>query len=75
MLLDFKKVPDVLKVENKELSSVFQPIYSFSNQACIGVEALVRGKVQGTDLPVSVYECLRIPANISKSEFWSVNTF
>lgn len=54
---------------NNQLYSVFQPIYSFSNQACIGVEALIRGNHATTGEPIPVYECLKEPDTISKTEF------
>lgn len=49
--------------------SVFQPIYSFSNQACIGAEALVRGRSQESGFQVPVYECLSVPDNQSQAAF------
>ena len=58
-----------LQVDNKELYSVFQPIYSFSNQACIGAEVLVRGKDVSNSAPISVVECLSTPITMSRSEY------
>jgi len=58
-----------LQVDNKELYSVFQPIYSFSNQACIGAEVLVRGKSTSNSEPISVKECLTTPISISHREY------
>lgn len=58
-----------LHVDNKELYSVFQPIYSFSNQACIGAEVLVRGKDVSNSTPISVEECLSPAITMSQSEF------
>jgi len=60
---------EVLELETKVLHSVFQPIYSFSNQACIGVEALVRGRSIETGSEIPVYECLEEPQGMSKTEF------
>jgi len=56
-------------IEGKLLHSVYQPIYSFSNQACVGVEALIRGNNKVTGEPVPVYECLRYPQSMSRSDF------
>ncbi|MEA3406201.1 MAG: EAL domain-containing protein, partial [Pseudomonadota bacterium] len=58
-----------VKIEDKSLYSVFQPIYSFSNQACIGAEVLIRGKKLDSDEPISVYECLLEPPGMSKVDF------
>ncbi len=58
-----------MEVDGKELYSVFQPIYSFSNQACIGAEALVRGNSLETGFQVPVYECLSVPETLSSAEF------
>ncbi|WP_019556545.1 EAL domain-containing protein [Thiomicrorhabdus arctica] len=60
---------NVMEMEGKELYSVFQPIYSFSNQACIGAEALVRGRSEKTGFQVSVNECLRVPNELTNAEF------
>lgn len=51
------------KIENREIYSVFQPIFSFSNQACVGAEALVRGKDLSTGEPLSAFECLEQPSS------------
>ncbi|MDX1796631.1 MAG: EAL domain-containing protein, partial [Hydrogenovibrio sp.] len=56
-------------VESKSLFSVFQPIYSFSNQACIGVEALIRGRSTETGFQVPVSECLAEPEHLTKAEY------
>ncbi|MDG6778369.1 EAL domain-containing protein [Thiomicrorhabdus sp. zzn3] len=57
-----------IEVEDKRLYSVFQPIYSFSNQACIGAEALVRGKNQhGFAIPVA--DCLKKPESMTKADY------
>ncbi|MDX1352574.1 MAG: EAL domain-containing protein [Thiomicrorhabdus sp.] len=58
-----------LKVDDKELYSVFQPIYSFSNQACIGAEVLVRGKSLVTKKAINVENCLTTPEGLSRSNF------
>ena len=59
----------ILKVDDKELYSVFQPIYSFSNQACIGAEVLVRGRNLLTNKAISVHHCLAAPKEMTKSDF------
>jgi len=58
-----------LNFNDKKIHSVFQPIYSFSNQACIGAEALVRGSSLITNNAISVKDCLIVPCNFTKSEF------
>lgn len=58
-----------VEIEEKSLYSVFQPIYSFSNQACIGAEVLIRGKKAGTGDSIPVYECLIEPPAMTKLEF------
>ncbi len=58
-----------LKLEDKKLFSVFQPIYSFSNQACIGVEALVRGRSVETGFQIPVDECLAVPEDMAQAKF------
>ncbi|WP_158236009.1 EAL domain-containing protein [Hydrogenovibrio sp. SC-1] len=58
-----------LTVEDKALFSVFQPVYSFSNQACVGVEALVRGRSLKTGFQVPVPECLSVPEGESSAVF------
>ncbi|WP_460187604.1 EAL domain-containing protein [Thiomicrorhabdus hydrogeniphila] len=58
-----------LKFNGKKLYSVFQPIYSFSNQACIGAEALVRGRSLVTNNAISVKDCLNVPSDFTKGEF------
>jgi len=57
------------EVDSKRLFSVFQPIYSFSNQACIGVEALIRGQSVETGESIPVYECLSYPNDLSRKNF------
>lgn len=53
---------------DRELFSVFQPIYSFSNQACIGAEALIRGRTsKGRALGAA--ECLTPPSHISAADY------
>ena len=59
-----------LELEGKSLYSVFQPIYSFSNQACIGAEVLVRGQDLVTGANIPVYECLKTPPQQNKSDFF-----
>ncbi|MDG6774729.1 EAL domain-containing protein [Thiomicrorhabdus sp. ZW0627] len=56
-------------VTDSHLYSVFQPIYSFSNQACIGVEALVRGRTKISGKALSAYECLQAPDGVSKADY------
>lgn len=58
-----------LTLDNKSLFSVFQPIYSFSNQACIGVEALVRGRSVTTGFQLPVVDCLTVPEGHSSAVF------
>lgn len=58
-----------LSIDNKNLYSVFQPIYSFSNQACVGVEALVRGTSLETGFQVTVEECLSVPDSMEQADF------
>jgi len=58
-----------MEVEDKEIYSVFQPIFSFSNQACIGAEALVRGSNKKTGQPITVEECLQPSSETSFSDF------
>ncbi|MDG4813124.1 EAL domain-containing protein [Hydrogenovibrio sp. 3SP14C1] len=58
-----------LNIESKKLYSVFQPIYSFSNQACVGVEALVRGTSLETGFQVTVDECLTVPNSMKQANF------
>ncbi|MEA1990489.1 MAG: EAL domain-containing protein [Pseudomonadota bacterium] len=58
-----------VEIEGKSLYSVFQPIYSFSNQACIGAEVLVRGKSIVTEANIPINECLREPQGMSKVDF------
>lgn len=57
-----------IQQEQKQLYTVLQPIYSFSNQACIGLEALVRG-TRADQSAVPVYECLTPPENTEKKLF------
>ncbi len=57
------------EVDRKQIYSVFQPIYSFSNQACIGVEALVRGVYIDSQQAVPVCDCLKISNGISQTDF------
>jgi EAL domain-containing protein (putative c-di-GMP-specific phosphodiesterase class I) len=59
----------VMEIDGKQLYSVFQPIYSFTNEACIGAEALVRGHSVVTGFKVPVYECLQVPKTISNADF------
>lgn len=59
----------VVEIDNKLLSSVFQPIYSFSNQACIGFEVLVRGKSADTGFKVPVSDCLTVPQSMSEADY------
>ncbi len=58
-----------LDIEEKEIYSVFQPIFSFSNQACVGAEALVRGVNTRTGEPVPVTECLQAPPGMARADF------
>lgn len=58
-----------LQIENKKLHSVFQPIYSFSNQACVGVEALVRGTSLETGFHITVDDCLTVPESMKQADF------
>lgn len=58
-----------LNTRELELFSVFQPIYSFSNQACIGAEALVRGRSLKSGFQVPVYTCLQVPEDQTQAEF------
>lgn len=58
-----------LIVENKALFSVFQPIYSFSNQACIGMEALLRGCSLQTGFQIPVSKCLQAPCDFDAHEY------
>lgn len=60
---------NVMEIDGKALYSVFQPIYSFSNQVCIGAEALVRGQSLETGFQVPVYECLSVPKELTNAEF------
>jgi len=55
-------------VGDRGLYSVFQPIYSFSNQACVGYEVLIRG-INTEDQVVPVYECLQAPSEISRTNY------
>lgn len=55
--------------DGKSIYSVFQPIYSFSNQAYVGAEALIRGKDIQTKTPISVIDCLQPPKNMSRTHF------
>lgn len=54
--------------ENIEVYSVFQPIYSFSNQACVGAEALVRG-TDAVGKAVPAYICLKPPAGVCSADY------
>lgn len=54
---------------DKVVHSVFQPIFSFPNQACVGVEALVRGKIKDGSKKLSAYECLKVPECINQHDF------
>lgn len=58
-----------LAFDDKHLFSVFQPIYSFSNQACVGVEALVRGRAPVDGFPLPVNQCLAVPAGMSFADY------
>ncbi|QCU90224.1 EAL domain-containing protein [Thiomicrorhabdus sediminis] len=60
---------NIVEFGDKQLFSAFQPIYSFPNQACIGVEALIRGVNKSTQEPLNVYDCLQAPEGLSKTEF------
>lgn len=57
------------QIDHREIYSVFQPIYSFSNQACIGAEALLRGIEVLNKKPLSALECLEKPAGLSNVEY------
>lgn len=56
-------------VKDSHLYSVFQPIYSFSNQACIGAEALVRGRTKISGKSMKAADCLQPPEGVSKADY------
>lgn len=60
---------NTLEIADKSYFSVFQPIYSFSNQACMGAEALIRGRSTSTGFQIPVPECLKTPQNLTSFEF------
>ena len=72
----FKKTPfqqeksQTMQLKDKTLYSVFQPIYSFSNQSCIGAEVLVRGTHPETGFQVPVAECLVVPEDLKPSDYF-----
>lgn len=57
------------QIDHREIYSVFQPIFSFSNQAFIGAEALLRGIEVLNKKPLSALECLEKPAKLSNVEY------
>lgn len=57
------------RIGDIDFYSVFQPIYSFSNQACIGAEVLIRGDSVQTGKAVPVPRCLEVPASYSGKGF------
>lgn len=58
-----------LKIDDRLMHSVFQPIYSFSNQACIGAEVLVRGTNTQDMRQLTAYECLLKPKDLTRGQF------
>ncbi|MBN2606493.1 MAG: EAL domain-containing protein [Thiotrichales bacterium] len=66
--IDPSELSTLNTLENR-LYSVFQPIYSFSNQACVGAEALVRGRSLENGFQVPVYNCLEVPEGLTQAEF------
>lgn len=61
------KLPET--IADKQLYSVFQPIYSFSNQACVGAEVLLRGNRLADGVPLGAKECLKEPEGVKKSDY------
>lgn len=58
-----------IEIDQRKLYSAFQPIYSFSNQACVGAEALIRGEDLTSRQAIPVAHCLSVPHGLTKNEF------
>lgn len=58
-----------IEVGHRQLHSVFQPIFSFSNQACIGAEVLLRGQEAETGHAMSVATLLQAPEGFDTHEY------
>lgn len=56
-------------VADREIYSAFQPIFSFSNQACIGAEVLIRGHQAETKETISVPKLLEAPEGLGVIEY------